>query len=81
MKLFHYIIKENEITESQGEIHTVPADFIEYRASMMGERIFYKVKNGEVCEVIAEGGDASNAERRADEFLAGFNVNISLGMP
>ena len=81
MKLFHYIIRDDEINETQGEIHTIPSDFIEYKASMMGERVFYKVKNGTLREIIAEAGDAENAEQRANEFLAGFNVNISLGMP
>jgi hypothetical protein len=65
MKLFQYIVREDEIVKSQGEVHTVPADFIEYRVNMMGQRVFYRIKSGKLTELIAEGGDEENAHRRA----------------
>ena len=73
MKYFHYNIKDDEIVTSQGEVHTVPADFIEYRVNMMGQRVFYKIRNGKLTELIAEGGDVDNANRKAEDFLAGLN--------
>jgi hypothetical protein len=81
MKYFQYNIEDDEIVRSVGEVQVIPAGFIEYRASMMGQRVFYKLWNGKVTVLIAEGGNEDNAQRRAEEFLAGLHVNLSLGMP
>lgn len=81
MKYYHYTITDDEITESRGEVLSIPTDFIEYPITMTGERVFYKSLNGILKEIIAEGGNADSAERRANEFLSALNVNLSLGMP
>jgi hypothetical protein len=81
MKYYHYIIIDDEIAEFRGEVQTIPVDFIEYQVTMTGERVFYKSSNGILKEIIAEGGNADSAERRANEFLSALNVNLSLGMP
>jgi hypothetical protein len=76
MEYFHYKIKNNEVSEHIGEIPSVPVGFIEYKITLSGESIYYKLSNGKLTDVIGEAIHESAAKRRVEEFLSGFNVSL-----
>jgi hypothetical protein len=76
MKYFHYLISDNEIKKADGEIQSVPADFIEYKITLSGESVYYKLKNEKLAEIIGEAMHEDAAKRRVEEFVSGFNVSL-----
>jgi hypothetical protein len=76
MKYFHYIIKNDEITHYTGGIQSVPTDFIEYKITLSGESVYYKLTDGKITDVIGEAIHEDAARRRTQEFLSGFNVSL-----
>jgi hypothetical protein len=76
MKTFHYKIEDDEVQESTGEVREIPPDFIEYHNSLGPEKIYYKLSDGKVTDVISEGGHEDLARMRADDFLSALNVNL-----
>jgi hypothetical protein len=76
MKYLHYKIKEDEISDDGHEIASVPADFIEYKITLSGESVYYKITNGKVSDVIGEAVHEPAAKRRVQEFLSGFNTGL-----
>ncbi len=76
MKYFQYIIEDNEIAEHTGEISAVPSDFIEYKATLSGESVYYKLSNGKLTDVIGEAIHEPAAKRRVEDFISGFNTGL-----
>jgi len=76
MKHFRYSIVEDEIAQLKGEIDEVPEGFIEYHNDFSPEKIYYKIDNKKVTEVIGEGYDEEAAKRRVEDFLSALNVNL-----
>ena len=76
MKHFRYSIAEDEIVGLKGEIGEVPEVFIEYHNDFSPEKIYYKIDNKKVTEVIGEGYDEEAAKRRVEDFLSALNVNL-----
>ncbi len=76
MKYFHYIIKGDEISEYEGEIQTVPSDFIEYRITLSGDSIYYKLTHEKITDVIGEAIHEPAAKRRVEDFLSGLNTGL-----
>jgi len=76
MKYFHYIIKENEISEYGGETLSVPPDFIEYKVTLSGESIYYKLSNENITDIIGEAIHEPAAKRRVEDFLSGMNTGL-----
>jgi hypothetical protein len=76
MKYYHYIIKDDEFSGYQGEIDTVPSDFIEYKITLSGESVYYKLADGKITDVIGEAIHEPAAKRRVEEFLSGLNSGL-----
>jgi hypothetical protein len=76
MKYFHYIIKQDEIIEYAGEIQFVPSDFIEYKITLSGESVYYKLAAGKITDIIGEAIHEPAAKRRVEEFLSGLNAGL-----
>lgn len=76
MKYFRYAITDNEVTNHLGEVDSIPPDFIQYPVSLMGDSVYYQIKNGALREVVSEGASEDTARERVEEFLATFNVNL-----
>lgn len=74
MKYFRYIIQDDEVTESKGEVGAIPTDFIESKTTLTGQGAYYKSVNGKITEVIGEGIHEPAARRRVDEFLSAFEA-------
>jgi hypothetical protein len=76
MRYFRYAIHENEIQQSLGEVDDIPSDFIEYTVSLLGDSVYYYLRDGKLREVVSEGSTEDLARERVEEFLATFNVNL-----
>ncbi len=76
MKYFQYNITDNEITKAGREIQAVPPGFIEYKITLSGESVYYKLKDERLNEVIGEAIHEAAAKRRVEEFISGFNVSL-----
>ncbi len=76
MNHYHYIIKGDEINGYLGEVNIIPSDFKEADSTATGDKIYYRIEDGKVTELIAEGFNEDAARRRADEFVSSLNVNI-----
>lgn len=76
MKYFHYTVKDNEIKKADGEIKSVPPGFIEYKITLSGESVYYKLKDEKLSEIIGESMHEDAAKRRVEEFVSGFNVTL-----
>jgi hypothetical protein len=76
MKYFHYTVKDDEVSKQQGEIESVPPGFIEFKITLTGEGVYYKLTDGKLTDVIGEGIHEEAARRRVEEFLSGFNVSL-----
>lgn len=72
MSYYHYIIIDEEIKASAEKITVVPADFIEYEATLLGDSVYYKIVNGKITELIGEAIHEEAARRRVNEFLSEF---------
>ena len=73
MKYFHYIIKDDEISEYTGEVQTVSSGFIEYKTTLSGESVYYKLTDDLITEMIGEAIHEPAAKRRVEDFLSGLN--------
>ncbi|HTB06307.1 MAG TPA: hypothetical protein VK806_05080 [Bacteroidia bacterium] len=76
MNYFLYKIGEDEIRENCGEIPAVPEGFIEYQNTLGIDRIYYKIQDSKITEVIGEADSEETARRRVGDFLSAFHVNI-----
>ena len=76
MKYFSYKIADNEIKAFEGEVQSIPKDYIELQSGLGTESIYYKIKDGIVTDVIAEAFTEPTARRRVDEFTSGLNVSL-----
>jgi hypothetical protein len=76
MKYFHYIIKDDELSDYNGELQSVPSDFIEYKITLSGESVYYKLTDGKVTDIVGEAIHEPAARRRAEEFLSGLNTGL-----
>ena len=76
MKYFHYKIENNEVSEDNGEIPSIPPGFIEYQITSSGESIYYNLGHEELTDVIGEGIDEETAKRGVEEFLYTFYVSL-----
>jgi hypothetical protein len=76
MKYFHYIIKNDEVSDYTGEISSVPVGYIEYKITLTGESVYYKLTNGKVTDLIGEAIHQDAAKRRVEEFLSGLNASL-----
>ena len=76
MKYFHYKIKNDEVSEHIGEASSIPPGFIEYKITLTGESVYYKLTDGKLTDVIGEAIHEEAAKRRVEEFISGFNVNL-----
>ena len=76
MKYFHYTIKGNEISDYKGEIQSIPSDFIEYKITLSGESVYYRLMDKNITDVIGEAIHESAGKRRVEEFLSGINTGL-----
>lgn len=76
MKRFRYKIEDDLIGGTAVEVDTIPQGFIECPNDMGIDRIFYKIEDSKVMEVIGEGFDETTARRRVEDFLSSLNVNL-----
>jgi hypothetical protein len=76
MKHFLFKIEDDVIKEGGGEVQNVPADFIECQNSFGPQKIYYKIEDTKVTEVIGEAFSEEVARRRVGDFLSSLNINI-----
>ena len=76
MKYFHYKIDNNEVSEYNGEIPSIPPGFIQYKVGLAGESVYYNLANEELTDVISEGIHEDAARRGLEEFLSAFYVSL-----
>jgi hypothetical protein len=76
MKYFWYRITDEEISALIGEVEVVSPEFIELKSTLVGERVYYKIKDGKITEAIGEGLSEESAKRRVQEFISALNVNV-----
>lgn len=72
MKYFRYILTDNNLVQYKGEIEAVPADFIEYKITLSGLSVYYKIADAKVKEIIGEAIHEEAARARVNEFLSAF---------
>lgn len=75
MKRFLFHINEDLIT-SEEEIGEIPSDFISMHHDLGNKMIYYKIEDGEITKVIAEGRSESGAKRRAESFISYLVAHI-----
>ncbi|HSY75366.1 MAG TPA: hypothetical protein VK890_00840 [Bacteroidia bacterium] len=76
MKRYRFKIEDDVITDAMGEIMSIPEDFIELKNTFGIDRIYYKIQDTKITEVIGEGFNEWTARRRVGDFLASMNINI-----
>lgn len=74
MALYHYTIKDRKITTTQ-ELETMPDGFNAYAISFGAGDIYYKLADGQVCEVVC---DIELGERKSIEEVQSFLDNLLL---
>jgi hypothetical protein len=76
MKRFWYSIADDEIKAFKGEIGDIPPDFVEINSGLGADRLYYRIKNDKITDVISEAIHEAAAKRRAEEFISALNVNL-----
>jgi hypothetical protein len=76
MKHFRYSIEGNEIKDYLGEVQSIPPDYIETKNSLGWERLYYRIRNGKISDIIGEAMREEGARQRVEEFISALNVGL-----
>lgn len=72
MKHYRFIVRDDQIVESKGEVKEIPTGFIPYDNNMLNEQVHYKTINGRIAEVIGESEQEENAREHVEEFISEY---------
>jgi hypothetical protein len=76
MKHFGFKIEDDEVKEAIGEVQGIPEGFIECANTFGPTKVYYKIQDTKITEVIGEGYSEETAKRRVEDFLSALNVNL-----